>query len=88
MPLKPLGKRILVEPYEDIKEVGGILLPDYAVEKQHEGIVRALGKFKENEDVPKEGERVYYRQGYGSEVMLNNKLHVLLAIEDVLGVVS
>src|SRR5216684_93204 len=63
--LKPLGDRVLVEPVEE-KEVkkGGVIIPDTAKEKPTEGIVRAVGPGKLDEDgkrIPievKEGDRV------------------------------
>src|SRR6266436_969951 len=47
MNLKPLGDRVLVEPVEE-KETkkGGIIIPDTAKEKPTEGVVRALGTGK------------------------------------------
>lgn len=88
MPLRPLGNRVLVLSAEEISKVGSIHIPDYAVEKQHEGTVVQLGTFKPNEDLPAIGDRVYFRQGYGKEVVLNDKLHVLIALEDILGVIT
>jgi co-chaperonin GroES (HSP10) len=49
--LKPLGDRVLVEPLEE-KEVkkGGIIIPDSAKEKPTEGVVRALGTGKTDDN--------------------------------------
>ena len=47
MEIKPLGDRILVKPLEALEKTkGGILLPETAKEKPHEGKVVAVGKGK------------------------------------------
>ena len=49
--LRPLGDRVLVEPVEE-KETkkGGIIIPDTAKEKPTEGVVRALGTGKTDDN--------------------------------------
>ena len=49
--VKPLGDRVLVEAVEE-KETkkGGIIIPDTAKEKPTEGLVRALGTVKLDDD--------------------------------------
>jgi len=93
--LKPLGDRVLVEPVED-KEVkkGGIIIPDTAKEKPTEGIVRALGTGKTDDDgkkVPfevKVGDRVLVSKYGGTEIKLDNKDYKLLNSDDLLGVIE
>jgi len=53
--VKPLGDRVLVELVEE-KETkkGGIIIPDSAKEKPTEGVVRALGTGKTNDDGKKQ----------------------------------
>jgi len=73
MKIKPLGDHVLVEPAEE-KEVkkGGIIIPDTAKEKPTEGIVRAVGPGKKEDDgktIPievKEGDRVSGRPRAGA----------------------
>lgn len=67
---------------------GKIHLPDYTLEKPWTGTVVEHGKFKEGTDVPPIGSRVYYRQGHGKEVVINDVKHEILAIEDVLGILT
>jgi len=93
--LKPLGDRVLVEPVEE-KEVkkGGIIIPDSAKEKPTEGIVRALGTGKTDDNgkkVPfevKVGDRVLVSKYGGTEVKLDNREYKLLNSEDILAIVE
>jgi len=93
--LKPLGDRVLVEPVED-KEVkkGGIIIPDTAKEKPTEGIVRALGTGKTDDNgkkVPfevKVGDRVLVSKYGGTEVKLDDREYKLLNSDDILGVIQ
>jgi len=93
--LKPLGDRVLVEPVEE-KEVkkGGIIIPDSAKEKPTEGIVRALGTGKTDDNgkkVPfevKVGDRVLVSKYGGTEVKLDNREYKLLNADDILAIVE
>jgi chaperonin GroES len=93
--IKPLGDRVLVEPVED-KEVkkGGIIIPDSAKEKPTEGIVRALGTGKTDDEgkrVPfevKVGDRVLISKYGGTEIKLDDKEYKLLNADDILAIVG
>jgi len=93
--LKPLGDRVLVEPIEE-KEVkkGGIIIPDTAKEKPTEGIVRALGTGKtddEGKKLPfevKVGDRVLVSKYGGTEIKLDGKEFKILNSDDILGVIE
>ena len=93
--LKPLGDRVLVEPAEE-KELkkGGIIIPDSAKEKPTEGIVRALGTGKTDDDgkkVPfevKVGDRVLVSKYGGTEVKIDNKEYKLLNADDILAILE
>jgi len=95
MKLKPLGDRVLVEPVEE-KEVkkGGIIIPDSAKEKPTEGIVRALGTGKTDDQgkkIPfevKVGDHVLVSKYGGTEVKLNDKEYKILNSDDILGVIE
>ena len=51
MKIRPLGDRILVKRIkEEEKTKGGIIIPDTAKEKPHEGKVVAVGNGKMTED--------------------------------------
>jgi chaperonin GroES len=93
--LKPLGDRVLVEPVEE-KETkkGGIIIPDTAKEKPTEGIIRALGTGKTDDDgkkVPfevKVGDRVLVSKYGGTEIKLDGKEYKILNSDDILGVIE
>jgi len=93
--LKPLGDRVLVEPVEEkgVKK-GGIIIPDTAKEKPTEGIVRALGTGKTDDNgkkVPLEvkvGDRVLVSKYGGTEVKLDDREYKLLNSDDILGVIQ
>lgn len=89
MPLKPLGRRLLIKPEEIAQtSAGGIHLPEYSLEKPATGIVIAQGTFKPEDVLPNEGDRVYFRPGYGKDVEINGEQHILIDIDDVLGVLT
>lgn len=93
--IKPLGDRVLVEPVEE-KEAkkGGIIIPDSAKEKPTEGVVRALGTGKtddEGKKVPfevKVGDRVLISKYGGTEIKLDDKEYKLLNSDDILAIVN
>ena len=93
--IKPLGDRVLVEPVEE-KEVkkGGIIIPDSAKEKPTEGVVRALGTGKTDDDGKKiafevkVGDRVLISKYGGTEIKLDNKEYKLLNADDILAVLN
>jgi len=93
--VKPLGDRVLVEPVEE-KEVkkGGIIIPDTAKEKPQEGIVRALGTGKLDDDgkrIPfevKVGDRVLVSKYGGTEIKLDGKEFKLLNGDDLLAILT
>jgi len=93
--LKPLGDRVLVEPAEE-KELkkNSIIIPDSAKEKPTEGIVRALGTGKTDDDgkkVPfevKVGDRVLVSKYGGTEVKIDNKEYKLLNADDILAILE
>ena len=93
--LKPLGDRVLVEPAEE-KEVkkGGIIIPDTAKEKPTEGVIRALGTGKTDDNGKKiafevkVGDRVLVSKYGGTEIKLDGKEYKILNSDDILGVIE
>jgi len=93
--IKPLGDHVLVEPAEE-REVkkGGIFIPDTAKEKPTEGIVRAVGPGKLDDDgkrIPlevKDGDRVLITKYGGTEVKLNGTEYKILHGDDLLAIVE
>ncbi|MEJ5237032.1 MAG: co-chaperone GroES [Limisphaera sp.] len=95
MNIKPLGDRVLIEPVEE-KEVkkGGIIIPDTAKEKPQEGIVRALGTGKLDENgkrIPfevKVGDRVLVSKYGGTEIKVDDKEYKLMSSDDLLAILE
>jgi len=93
--VKPLGDRVLVEPQEE-KEIkkGGIIVPDTAKEKPTEGVIRALGTGKLDDDgkrLPfevKVGDRVLVSKYGGTEIKIDGKEFKLLNADDILAVLE
>ena len=93
--VKPLGDRVLVEPVEE-KEVkkGGIIIPDSAKEKPMEGLVRALGTGKTDDNgkkVPfevKVNDRVLISKYGGTEIKIDGKEYKILGADDILAVLE
>lgn len=93
--VKPLGDRVLVELVEE-KEVkkGGIIIPDSAKEKPTEGLVRALGTGKTDDNgkkVPfevKVGDRVLVSKYGGSEIKIDGKEYKIFSSDDLIGTIA
>jgi chaperonin GroES len=91
--VKPLGDRVLVEPVEE-KETkkGGIIIPDSAKEKPTEGVIRALGSGKKDDDGKtvgfdvKVGDRVLISKYGGTEIKIDGKEYKLLSADDILAI--
>ena len=96
MDIKPLGDRIVVQPLE-AEEVtkGGIILPDTAKEKPHEGKIIAVGRGKvaDNGQIQplelKVGDRVLYGKYSGNEIKTKDgKDYLIMREEDVLAIIK
>jgi chaperonin GroES len=93
--VKPLGDRVLVEPVEE-KETkkGGIIIPDSAKEKPMEGVVRALGTGKTDDNgkkVPfevKVNDRVLISKYGGTEIKVDGKEYKILGADDILAILD
>jgi len=93
--VKPLGDRVLVEPVEE-KETkkGGIIIPDSAKEKPMEGMVRALGTGKTDDNgkkIPfevKVNDRVLVSKYGGTEIKIDGKEYKILGADDILAVLE
>ncbi len=93
--VRPLGDRVLVEPIQETEvRQGGIIVPDTAKEKPTEGIVRAVGPGKLDENgkrIPmevKEGDRVLITKYGGTEIKLEDKEYKILSSDDLLGLLE
>lgn len=92
--IKPLGNRILIKRSKAPTSKGGILLPDSAQEKPKEGVVVAVGPGKSDDQgrlEPMElkvGDRVLFSSYAGTEVKGDEEEMLILAQDDVLGVLT
>jgi len=92
MTLKPLGDRLIVEPLEEEQTtVGGIVLPDTALEKPQRGTVVAAGpgeRSRETGDVipmdVNEGDIVVFSKYGGTEIRVEGTDYLILRESDVL----
>jgi chaperonin GroES len=92
MNLTPLGDRLIVEPLEEEQTtIGGIVLPDTAVEKPQRGSVIAVGpggRSSETGDrIPLDiaaGDTVVFSKYGGTEIRLEGVDYLILRESDVL----
>jgi chaperonin GroES len=93
--VKPLGDRVLVELVEE-KETkkGGIIIPDSAKEKPTEGLVKALGTGKVDDDGKKiafevkVGDRVLVSKYGGSDIKIDGKEYKIFSSDDLIAIVG
>jgi chaperonin GroES len=95
MKVKPLYDRILVQRIEEKEQRrGGIIIPDTAKEKPMEGKVIAVGagrvddKGNKHPMEVKVGDRILFGKYAGTEIKIEDKEHVILKEDEVLGVVQ
>ena len=95
MKVKPLYDRVLVKRIEETEQRrGGIIIPDTAKEKPMEGKVVAVGAGRLNKDgsrAPlevKKGDRVLFGKYAGQEIKIDDKEHVIIKEDEVLGIIS
>lgn len=95
MKVKPLYDRLLVKRIEEKEQRrGGIIIPDSAKEKPMEGKIVSVGAGRVNKDgsrTPlevKAGDRVLFGKYAGQEIKIDDKEHVILKEDEVLGIIS
>jgi len=92
MNLKPLGDRLIVETLEEEQTtVGGIVLPDTALEKPQRGTVVAAGPGNRNTETGEvipldvaEGDVVVFSKYGGTEIRVEGTDYLILRESDVL----
>ena len=92
MDLQPLGDRLIVEPLEEEQTtVGGIVLPDTALEKPQRGTVIAAGPGAKNtesgEVIPLDvavGDTVVFSKYGGTDIRVDGTDYLILRESDVL----
>lgn len=86
MNVKPLNSRILVEVKSgEEKTASGLYIPTAAQEKTNTGIVIAVG---EKDITVKVGQLVVFDKYSGTQIMIEDKEHLLLDMENVLAIIE
>jgi chaperonin GroES len=95
MKVKPLYDRLIVKRVEEKEQRrGGIIIPDTAKEKPMEGKVVAVGSGRIEKDGKrsklevKVGDRVLFGKYAGTEIKIDDKEHVILREDEVLGIIQ
>jgi chaperonin GroES len=92
---RPLHDRVVVKRVESEERTkGGIIIPDTAKEKPHEGEVIAVGPGARDENgklVPldvKKGDRILFGKWSGTEVKIDGEDLLIMKEADIMGVVE
>ena len=94
MNITPLHDRVLVRRLEEKETAkGGIIIPDSAKEKPHEGEVIAVGagKVEKGHRVPldvKVGDRILFGKYIGNDITIDDQEYLILREEEILAKVS
>lgn len=95
MHFRPLHDRVVVRRIDaDEKTPGGIIIPETAQEKPHEGEVVAAGPGARNErgeltpTEVKAGDRVLFSKWSGTEIKIEGEDLLIVKESDILGVVE
>lgn len=92
--LRPLGDRVLVKAIApEVKTKSGIVLPESAAEKSNQAEVIAVGpgKLVDGKRVAPEvkvGDRVMYKESWGSKIKIDGEEFELLDEESILAVLE
>jgi len=93
--VRPLHDRILVKQLEEEEKTsGGIIIPDTAKEKPHQGKVVAVGKGKILEDgtvrpmAIKVGDKVLFEKYGGTTVKIGGEEYMIMREEEVLAIIE
>ena len=93
--VRPLHDRILVKQLEEEdRTAGGIIIPDTAKEKPHQGKIIAVGKGRVTEDGTvkpldvKAGDRVLFEKYAGTAVKLDGEDYMIMKEDEILAVIE
>jgi chaperonin GroES len=88
MAFKPLANRVLIEREAEVRTTAsGIIIPDSAKEKPLQGKVIAVGVDASEEGIS-EGDVVVFGKYTGTEIVLDGKELLIIASDDILGIVE
>ena len=88
--LHPLHDRVVVRRVaaEEVT-AGGIIIPDTAKEKPHQGEVIAVGKGKKDHPMTvKNGDRILFGKYVGQELHLNGEELLVMKEDDILAIIK
>jgi chaperonin GroES len=95
MRIVPLGDKVVVRRIEaEQRTAGGIVLPDSALEKSHEGKVLSVGDGRLLENggrgrmQVREGDRVIFSSYSGNEVNVDSETLLVMSEDDILAVIE
>jgi len=95
MKFRPLHDRVVIRRAEgELKSKGGIIIPDTAKEKPHEGEVIAIGPGLRDESgklIPldvKAGDFILFGKWSGTEVKIDGEDLLIMKESDILGIVE
>jgi len=94
--IKPLADKVLVKASEvsEDKTTGGIIIPDTAKEKPHEGKVIAVGPGRADENGEiikmnvKVGDNVLYSKYGGTELKYEGEEYIIMSESDILAILE
>jgi chaperonin GroES len=92
--ITPLHDRVLVRRLEEKETAkGGIIIPDTAKEKSHEGEVIAVGagKMEKGHRVPldvKVGDRILFGKYTGNDIKIDDQEYLILREDEILAKVG
>ena len=96
MKIKPLADKVLVKASEasEDKTVGGIIIPDTAKEKPHEGKIVAVGPGRTDENGKiikmnvKVGDNILYSKYGGTELKYEGEEYLIMSESDILAILE
>lgn len=85
----PLGQRVLVKRVEEATTTAsGIIIPDNAKEKPFNAEVLAVSnEVKEDGDI-QVGDNIIFAKYTGTELTVNGTEHLILNVDDILGILG
>jgi chaperonin GroES len=92
--ITPLHDRVLVRRLDEKETAkGGIIIPDTAKEKPHEGEVMAIGagKIEKGHRIPldvKVGDRILFGKYTGNDINIDGQEYLILREEEILAKLS
>jgi chaperonin GroES len=85
----PLGQRVLVKRVEqESKTASGIIIPDNAKEKPLNAEVLAISNEVKEDGEIQVGDNVIFTKYSGTELTVNGNEHLILSVDDILGILN